>query len=59
MGRAHLLALFVLFLVGVGTKAGLIPLHSWLPTAMIAPTPVSAYCMLLPSSRQGSLASHG
>lgn len=42
IGRTGLLGLFVLFLVGVGTKAGLIPLHSWLPTAMIAPTPVSA-----------------
>jgi multicomponent Na+:H+ antiporter subunit D len=42
MGQAGLLALFVLFLVGVGTKSGLMPLHSWLPTAMIAPTPVSA-----------------
>lgn len=42
MGQAGLLGLFVLFLVGVGAKAGLMPLHSWLPTAMIAPTPVSA-----------------
>jgi multicomponent Na+:H+ antiporter subunit D len=42
IGQAGLLGLFVLFLVGVGAKAGLIPLHSWLPTAMIAPTPVSA-----------------
>jgi multicomponent Na+:H+ antiporter subunit D len=42
MGPAALLGLFVLFLVGVGAKAGVMPLHSWLPTAMIAPTPVSA-----------------
>jgi len=42
MGHAGLLALFVLFLVGVAAKSGLMPLHSWLPSAMIAPTPVSA-----------------
>lgn len=34
--------LFLLFLGGVGVKAGIMPLHSWLPTAMAAPTPVSA-----------------
>jgi multicomponent Na+:H+ antiporter subunit D len=34
--------LFFLFLAGVGVKAGIMPLHSWLPRAMVAPTPVSA-----------------
>jgi multicomponent Na+:H+ antiporter subunit D len=34
--------LFLLFVGGVGVKAGIMPLHSWLPTAMAAPTPVSA-----------------
>ncbi|MHB8766402.1 MAG: monovalent cation/H+ antiporter subunit D family protein, partial [Deferrisomatales bacterium] len=37
-----LAALFALFIAGVGVKAGLMPLHSWLPAAMVAPTPVSA-----------------
>jgi multicomponent Na+:H+ antiporter subunit D len=35
-------ALFILFMAGVGVKASIMPLHGWLPTAMIAPTPVSA-----------------
>jgi multicomponent Na+:H+ antiporter subunit D len=34
--------LFILFIAGVGVKAGIMPLHSWLPRAMVAPTPVSA-----------------
>lgn len=33
--------LFVLFVYGVG-KAALMPIHRWLPNAMVAPTPVSA-----------------
>jgi multicomponent Na+:H+ antiporter subunit D len=39
---AALWGLFALFLLGCGVKAGLVPLHTWLPLAMIAPTPVSA-----------------
>ncbi len=35
------IALLILFIGGY-TKAAVMPLHSWLPTAMIAPTPVSA-----------------
>lgn len=34
--------LFVTFVLGFGTKAAFLPFHEWLPTAMIAPTPVSA-----------------
>ncbi|ESR24518.1 proton-conducting transporter membrane subunit [Lutibaculum baratangense] len=34
--------IFVLCVGGMGVKAALIPLHGWLPTAMVAPAPVSA-----------------
>ena len=34
-------AAFVLLAGGFGVKAGLMPVHSWLPDAMVAPTPVS------------------
>jgi multicomponent Na+:H+ antiporter subunit D len=33
---------FFLMIAGLGVKAALIPLHSWLPQAMVAPAPVSA-----------------
>lgn len=33
---------FALLVVGLGVKAALVPLHSWLPRAMVAPAPVSA-----------------
>jgi multicomponent Na+:H+ antiporter subunit D len=36
-----LIALLLMFLYGFG-KAGLMPLHAWLPGAMVAPTPVSS-----------------
>ncbi len=40
--RGILLILFLLFTAGFGFKAALLGFHSWLPDAMIAPTPVSA-----------------
>lgn len=40
--RAHLALAFVLLIAGMGVKAALFPLHSWLPNAMVAPAPVSA-----------------
>ncbi|MBE0617895.1 MAG: monovalent cation/H+ antiporter subunit D family protein [Proteobacteria bacterium] len=39
---AALTAIFGLLVLGVGVKAALVPLHGWLPTAMVAPAPVSA-----------------
>lgn len=34
-------AVFALFIAGIA-KAGMMPFHSWLPSAMVAPTPVSS-----------------
>lgn len=39
--RALVTLTYFLFLIGVA-KAAMMPFHSWLPAAMIAPTPVSA-----------------
>ena len=36
------IALFWLLIAGVGVKTALLPLHGWLPMAMVAPAPVSA-----------------
>ncbi len=34
--------IFLLLIAGLGVKAALVPLHGWLPQAMVAPAPVSA-----------------
>lgn len=42
-GSKNLLRLlFFTFIIGFGSKAAIMPIHEWLPSAMIAPTPVSA-----------------
>ncbi|MCD8513952.1 MAG: monovalent cation/H+ antiporter subunit D family protein [Nitrincola sp.] len=34
--------IFILLIAGLGVKAAIFPFHGWLPTAMVAPAPVSA-----------------
>jgi multicomponent Na+:H+ antiporter subunit D len=38
----QLAVILIVFLVGLGFKAAIVPLHGWLPVAMVAPAPVSA-----------------
>jgi multicomponent Na+:H+ antiporter subunit D len=40
--RAELQIIFLLFMLGLGVKAAIVPLHGWLPKAMVAPAPVSS-----------------
>ncbi|MCO6459447.1 MAG: monovalent cation/H+ antiporter subunit D family protein [Pirellulaceae bacterium] len=40
--QGSLVRIFALMILGVGVKAAIVPLHGWLPSAMVAPAPVSA-----------------
>ncbi|MFU8816637.1 MAG: complex I subunit 5 family protein [Pseudomonadales bacterium] len=40
--RTALQVIFWLLIAGLGVKTALVPLHAWLPAAMVAPAPVSA-----------------
>lgn len=40
--RLLLIVIFFMAILGFGTKGAIMPLHSWLPAAMVAPAPVSA-----------------
>lgn len=39
---SQIFVIFYLLIIGFGVKAALVPLHGWLPKAMVAPAPVSA-----------------
>ena len=43
-GQDHwrLIVIFAMLIAGLGVKAAIVPLHGWLPMAMVAPAPVSA-----------------
>lgn len=51
-----LLAVFVFMVLGFGVKAAIFPLHGWLPTASVAPTPVTALLHAVAVVKSGAFA---
>ncbi len=49
-------AAFALLVVGFGVKAAIVPLHAWLPAAMVAPTPVSGLLHAVAVVKSGAFA---
>ncbi|MBO5856856.1 MAG: proton-conducting membrane transporter [Clostridia bacterium] len=50
------IVLFILAFMGFGVKAAIFPLHSWLPTASVAPTPVTALLHAVAVVKAGAFA---
>ncbi|NLO75283.1 MAG: monovalent cation/H+ antiporter subunit D family protein [Clostridia bacterium] len=48
--------IFFLLVAGTAVKAGVMPVHGWLPAAMIAPTPVSALLHAVAVVKAGAFA---
>lgn len=55
VGTGVLTVLYALYLFGIG-KAALMPVHRWLPAAMVAPTPVSALLHAVAVVKAGAFA---
>nr|MCU0965029.1 hypothetical protein [Burkholderiaceae bacterium] len=53
---ATLVLLFAALVVGFGVKAAMVPLHGWLPQAMVAPAPVSALLHAVAVVKAGAFA---
>ena len=51
-----LLAVFLMSFVGFGVKAAIFPLHHWLPTVSVAPTPVTALLHAVAVVKAGAFA---
>lgn len=51
-----LLPIFALGFMGFGVKAAVFPLHSWLPTASVAPTPVTSLLHAVAVVKAGAFA---
>jgi NADH-quinone oxidoreductase subunit L/multicomponent Na+:H+ antiporter subunit D len=49
-------AAFGLLVAGFGVKAAIVPLHAWLPAAMVAPTPVSGLLHAVAVVKSGAFA---
>ena len=42
MSQGLMCIMFLMMIIGGAVKSGVMPVHGWLPSAMVAPTPVSA-----------------
>ncbi|MEE1312925.1 MAG: proton-conducting transporter membrane subunit [Lachnospiraceae bacterium] len=52
----HLRFIFVVSVLGFGVKAAIFPFHGWLPTASVAPTPVTALLHAVAVVKAGAFA---